>query len=118
MGWKASAALQFSTKLKDIKRLKKLNEEFENFVKVGTDKRYVHQLNTGYQLVYVMCCCCCCYCVFVVVIGLLLFLLLLLLLLLLVYIQYMLSDCRQYDYCPLLDNGLLNSQRRRRLIEY
>ena len=39
LSWKASAALQFSTKLKDVKRLKKMNQEFENFVSVGKNKR-------------------------------------------------------------------------------
>ena len=61
MSWKATAALQFSTKLKDIKRLKKMNKEFEHFVSVGTDKRYIYN-NVDYTTcihIHALCTCTC-----------------------------------------------------------
>lgn len=37
--WKISAALQFNSRLKEVRRLKKFNKEFNDFVRVGGAKR-------------------------------------------------------------------------------
>ena len=38
--WKLSLALQFNSRSRDMKRLRKINKEFQEFVVVGEEKRY------------------------------------------------------------------------------
>ena len=37
--WKLSLALQFNSRSRDMKRLRKINKEFQEFVVVGEEKR-------------------------------------------------------------------------------
>ena len=39
--WKLSLALQFNSRARDLKRLQRINKEFQEFVVAGEDRRYV-----------------------------------------------------------------------------
>ena len=38
--WKLSLALQFNSRARDLKRLQKVNKEFQDFVVAGEERRY------------------------------------------------------------------------------